>query len=388
MKTVDRLASLQDDMRQWRHHLHQYPELALEEVQTSAFVEKVLKSLGVDEIHTGIGKTGLVAVIRGKHPGKSVGFRADMDALPIHEATNLSYASKTPGVMHACGHDGHIAMLLGATKYLAANRDFNGTVYAIFQPAEESKGGGRLMVEDGLFERFPMDLVFGMHNRPTEEFGKFFWRDGVLLAAAAEFDIKITGHGGHGAHPNRSNDPIIIAAHLVTALQTLIARRVSPVESGVVSVCQIEGGKTYNVIPEDVRLKGTARWFEPEVGQQLEDGIHSIASGIAKTFGATIDVVFRRTYPATVNDSSANAIAKDAAEQVVAADNVLSLSQPTTGTEDFAFMLEKKRGSYIILGAGTRPDEPKLHTPQFDFNDDVMPIGAAYWVTLAQRNSA
>ncbi len=391
MPIINRIAAYADELTAWRRDLHEHPELGFEEVRTSKIVAEKLQSFGVDEVVTGIAKTGVVGIIHGngKSGGRAIGLRADMDALPILEETGLPYASKTPGKMHACGHDGHTTMLLGAARYLAETRNFDGTVYVMFQPAEEGLGGGREMVKEGLFNRYPMERVFGMHNWPGIPEGVFAWREGPVMAAAAQIDIRITGRGAHGAQPHNGNDPIVIASQIVTALQTIVARRVDPVQSAVLTIGQIVSGDTYNVIPQQARMKGTARWFHPKVGDQLEHGVLRLVRGIAESFGAEVEVEFRRTYPATVNDPDATTLARRAAEAVAGGNAVRHMDQPTMGSEDFSFMLNEKAGSYIMLGGGRgRDNEPMVHHPAYDFNDDILPIGASYWATLAEQQLA
>ena len=385
MPVINRIAAFADEMRAWRQDLHQHPELALQEVRTSAKVQEALRSFGVDEVHAGIATTGIVGVIRGREPGGAIGIRADMDALPILEETNLPYASRTPGVMHACGHDGHTTMLLGAAKYLAETRNFAGTVHVIFQPAEENLAGGEIMVREGLFERFPMDQVFGLHNWPALPEGVFGWRDGPVMAAVANIEITVTGRGSHGAQPHNGVDPIVVSAAIVQAFQSIVARTLRPTDAGVVTIGSIQGGNIYNVIPETVRMLGTARWFSPKVGDQLEQGVRRLATGIAEGFGARAEVEFKRTYPATVNDPEAMATARRAAEAVVGETRVEHMDQPTMGGEDFSFMLNAKQGSYIMLGARRSPDDAMVHHPRYDFNDAILPVGASYWATLAEQ---
>ncbi|MCW3474971.1 M20 aminoacylase family protein [Limobrevibacterium gyesilva] len=390
MPIINRIADFHAEMTEWRHDLHRHPELALQEVRTSGVVQEKLREFGVDEIITGMARTGVVGVIRGRGPhsgagGKAIGLRADMDALPIHEETGAAHASQTPGVMHACGHDGHTTMLLGAAKYLAETRNFDGTVYVIFQPAEENLAGGEIMVKEGLFERCPMDMVFGMHNWPAAPAGSFLWRNGPTMAAVANIEITITGKGAHGAHPHRGIDPIVVAAQIVSALQTIVARSIEPVESGVVTIGHISGGHIYNVIPETVHMKGTARWFTPEVGDRLEAGVRKLATGIAESFSAQAEVMFDRAYPPTVNDPDATALTVRAAQAVAGDARVAPMAKPTMGGEDFAFMLNAKQGSYIMLGAGRGPDDAMPHHPKYDFNDEVLPVGASYWATLAEQ---
>ncbi len=390
MPVINRIAAFHDEMIAWRRDLHQHPELALQEHRTSQVVQDLLRGFGVDEVHAGLAGTGVVGVIRGSTPGDgpgdAIGLRADMDALPIHEETGAAYASRTPGVMHACGHDGHTAMLLGAAKYLAETRNFAGAVHVIFQPAEENKGGGGIMVREGLFERFPMRQVFGMHNWPALPEGVFAWRDGPVMAAVADIEITVTGRGAHGAQPHMGVDPVVVSAAIVQALQSIVARTVEPVEAGVVTIGSIQGGHIYNVIPETVRMLGTARWFSPVVGDLLEAGVHRLASNIAAGFGATADVVFRRTYPATVNDPTAMAMARHAAVTVQGEDAVRHMDKPTMGGEDFSFMLNAKQGAYIMLGGRRTPEDAMVHHPKYDFNDAILPVGASYWATLAEES--
>ena len=385
MPVINRIADFADEMRAWRHDLHQHPELALQETRTSAKVQEALRSFGVDEVHTGIAKTGVIGVIRGQGPGGAVGLRADMDALPILEETGVPYASQTPGIMHACGHDGHTTMLLGAAKYLAETRNFDGTVYVIFQPAEENLGGGEMMVKEGLFERFPMTQVFGLHNWPALPEGVFAWRDGPVMAAVANIEITVTGRGSHGAQPHNGVDPIVVSAAIVQAFQSIVARTLRPTDAGVVTIGSIQGGQIYNVIPETVRMLGTARWFKPAVGDQLEHGVRRLATSIAEGFGARAEVEFKRMYPATVNDPEAMTMAREAAEGIVGEARVEHLDQPTMGGEDFSFMLNAKQGSYIMLGARRGPEDAMVHHPRYDFNDALLPVGASYWATLAEQ---
>jgi amidohydrolase len=386
MPVINRIADFHREMTEWRHDLHAHPELALQETRTSGVVQGKLKEFGVDEIITGMARTGVVGVIRGNgRSGRAIGLRADMDALPIVEETGAQYASQNRGVMHACGHDGHTTMLLGAAKYLSETRNFDGTVYVIFQPAEENLAGGDIMVKEGLFERCPMDMVFGLHNWPQMPAGSFAWRNGPVMAAVANIEITITGKGTHGAQPHFGTDPIVIASHIVTALQTIVARTIEPVEGGVVTIGHINGGHTYNVIPETVRMLGTARWFDARVGDQLEDGVRRLATGIAESFGAKADVLFSRDYPATVNDPDATALARRAATAVAGEARVVPMQKPTMGGEDFSFMLNAKQGSYIMLGGGRGRDDAMVHHPRYDFNDEILSVGASYWATLAEQ---
>jgi len=390
MPVINRIAEFHADMTEWRRDLHRHPELALKETRTSGVVQEHLRAFGVDEVHTGLAGTGVVGVIRGTQAStegarSAIGLRADMDALPIHEETGAEWASQVPGVMHACGHDGHTTMLLGAARYLAETRNFAGTVYVIFQPAEENKGGGRMMVEQGLFEQFPMQQVYGMHNWPSVPAGVFKWRDGPMMAAVADIEITITGRGAHGAQPHTGIDPIVVSAAIVQALQSIVARNVKPTQAGVVTIGSIQGGHIYNVIPETVRMLGTARWFDPKVGDLLEAGVKRLATHIAEGFGAHAEVLFTRTYPATVNDPAAMALARHAAEAVQGTAGVEHMDLPTMGGEDFSFMLNAKQGAYIMLGAGRGAGDAMVHHPKYDFNDAILPVGASYWATLAEQ---
>ncbi len=387
MPIINRIAEFHPEMTAWRRDLHQHPEIGFEEVRTSGVIAAKLREFGCDAVETGMAKTGVVATIRGAggDGGRAIGLRADIDALPIHEETGLPHASTNPGRMHACGHDGHTAMLLGAAKYLSETRNFSGTVHLIFQPAEENGGGGRVMVEEGLFERFPVERVFGLHNWPGVPEGNFIWREGPIMAAVANLEIRVTGKGAHGAMPHQGNDPVVIASHIVTALQSIVARNVEPAESGVITIGSIQGGDTFNVIPETVRMLGTARWFAPEVGDILENKLRAIATGVAAAFGAEATAKFDRLYPATVNEPESTRLTLDAAGAVAGKERVHEMPRPTMGGEDFSFMLQAKHGSYILLGAGRGPDDPQVHHPRYDFNDGILPIGASYWATLVEQ---
>jgi amidohydrolase len=386
MPIINRIAEFHAEMTEWRRDLHTHPELGLQETRTSAVVQDRLREFGVDEIITGMARTGVVGVIRGRGKGdRSIGLRADIDALPILEETGLPYASQNQGVMHACGHDGHTTMLLGAAKYLAETRNFAGTVYVIFQPAEENLSGADIMVKDGLFEKCPMEMVFGMHNWPLAPAGTFHWRSGPIMAAVANVAIDITGKGSHGAQPHLGIDPIVIASQIVSALQTVVSRTIDPLEGGVLTIAQINAGHTFNVIPETVHMKGTARWFRPEIGDRLEEGVRRIATGIAESMGARAEVMYHRTPPATINDEDASDLTLQAARVVAGEARVKPMRNPTMGGEDFAFMLNAKQGSYIMLGGGRGQNDAALHHPKYDFNDEILPVGASSWVTLAEQ---
>jgi amidohydrolase len=385
MAIINRIGDLVDEMTAWRRDLHAHPELGFEETRTAAFVADQLTSFGLDEVHTGIARTGVVGVLRAGAGAGSIGLRADMDALPIQETTGRPYASKVAGKMHACGHDGHTTMLLGAARYLAETRNFDGTVYFIFQPAEELEGGGRVMVEEGLFERFPTPRVFGLHNWPRAPLGSFGMRPGPIMAAADRVEIKVTGQGGHGAMPHLCRDPLVAAAQIVVALQTVVARNVDPVAQGVVSITQCHGGDADNVIPQEVTLRGTCRSFAPEVRDLLERRIDEVAPGIAAAHQVTASVTYMRGYPATVNSEAEAELAADAAADVTGEDRVDRAVAPVMGAEDFAYMLEQKPGAYIFMGGGGDDDAPMLHSPDYDFNDEALPYGASYWARLVER---
>ena len=386
MPIVNRIADFHAEMTAWRRDFHMHPELGFEEHRTAGIVADKLREFGCDAVVTGIAGTGVVGVIHGSGgaTGRAIGLRADMDALPIQEATGLPHASTTPGKMHACGHDGHTAMLLGAAKYLAETRNFAGTVHVIFQPAEEGGGGGDVMVREGLFERFPMERVFGLHNWPNAAAGTFLWREGPVMAAVANLEVTITGKGAHGALPYLGTDPIVAAAGIVQALQSVVARNLDAADAGVITIGSIHGGDTYNVIPETVRMLGTARWFSPAVGDVLERRFLEVVQSVATGFGARAEAAFLRAYPATVNEAESTALARRAAEAVSGAERVAHMPKPTMGAEDFAFMLNAKPGSYLMLGGGRSPDDASVHHPLYDFNDEILPIGASYWARLAE----
>jgi hippurate hydrolase len=386
MPVINRIADFHPEMTAWRRDFHQHPELGFEEVRTSRIVAEKLREFGVDEVHTGIARTGVVGVIRGGgDSGRAIGFRADMDALPIEEQTGLPHASTVPGKMHACGHDGHTATLLGAAKYLAETRNFDGTVYLIFQPAEENLAGGEVMVKEGLFDRFPMERIFGMHNWPAAPAGTFLHGVGPVMAAVANLEATITGRGAHGAMPHDGVDPVVIAAQVVSALQSVIARSVNPLEAGVITVAHIEGGHTFNVIPESVRLRGTARWFKPDIGDLLKAKFKEIVTGISAAMGGRAECSFTRAYPATVNEAESTELAARAARAVVGDARTRTLPQPTMGGEDFSFMLNEKPGAYLFLGGAKGEADAMVHHPKYDFNDEILPVGASWFATLAEQ---
>ncbi len=382
MPILNRAAEMQDEVAAWRRHLHSMPELLYDVHNTAAFVAEKLKEFGCDEVVTGIGKTGVVGIVNGnKGPGKTVGLRADMDALPLTEVPGKPWASTIAGKMHACGHDGHTAMLLGAAKYLAETRNFPGRVALIFQPAEEGGAGGDAMVKDGMMERFDIAKVFGMHNMPGLPVGMFALRPGPLLASTAEFTIRIKGRGGHAAQPHNTIDPIVVASQLVLALQTIASRTVDPIESVVVSVTKIHAGDAYNIIPEELELAGTVRTLKKEVAHITEQRMKAICAGLGAASGATIACDYDNNYPVTFNHPAETEFAGEVAKQVAGEPNVNTAISPVMGGEDFSYMLEARPGSFIFIGNG---DTAKLHNPNYDFNDEVIPHGVSYWVKLAE----
>jgi len=384
MNIVPEITESAADLRAWRHHLHAHPETAFEEQETSAFVADKLRSFGM-EVHTGLAQTGVVGVLRSGSGTRAIGLRADLDALHIREKSGVAHASRHEGKMHACGHDGHTTMLLGAAQALAQRRNFDGTVHFIFQPAEENEGGGRVMVQEGLFERFPLSAVYGMHNWPELPAGKIALRAGPLMGAYDIFEIVATGCGAHAAMPHLGRDPMPFAAHVINALQTIVARNIHPLEAGVVSVTQVHGGDTWNVIPQEVVLRGTVRSFRPEIQDTIERRMGEIVAGVAATFDMTATLRYERRYPATINTPEETQHALAAATALLGAANIDTDPTPSMGSEDFAFMLQEKPGCYIWLGSGRGPDTPNLHNPHYDFNDDALPIGASYWVVLAEQ---
>jgi amidohydrolase len=384
MNLIPEAVALEPQMRDWRHHLHAHPETAFEEQATSAYVAERLRSFGL-EVHTGLAKTGVVGVLRNGSTERAIGLRADLDALHIQEASGVAYASRHAGRMHACGHDGHTAMLLGAAQAMARRRSFDGTLYFVFQPAEENEGGGRVMVEEGLFERFPMESVYGLHNWPLKPFGTFATRPGPLMGAYDIFEIAATGKGGHAAMPNLTRDPMPFAAGLINALQTIVARNLNPQDAGVVSVTQVHGGDTWNVIPEHVVVRGTVRSFKAEVQDMIERRIREIVAGVGATFGVETTVRYERRYPATVNTDAETGYAVRAARAVVGDEHVDTDPVPNMGSEDFAFMLQAKRGCYVWMGTATGEATVNVHNPRYDFNDAALVVGASYWVTLAEQ---
>ncbi|BCH22731.1 M20 aminoacylase family protein [Mesorhizobium sp. L-8-3] len=384
MTLARNLDAIIPDIVAWRHDFHEHPELLYDVHRTAGVVERLLGAFGCDEVVGGIGRTGVVGVIRGTRPGKVIGLRADMDALPIEETTNLPYRSKTFGLMHACGHDGHTAMLLGAARIFAGDRDFAGTVVVIFQPAEEGGAGARAMIEDGLLERFGIEEVYGMHNMPGLAVGRFALRPGPLMAAADKLTVEIEGRGGHAARPHLCVDPILVGSHIVTQLQSLVARNVDPLESAVVSITSFEADGSHNIIPQKVVLRGTARTLRHEVQDLVEARFVQVAEGTAALHGATARAVYERLYPITANDPGRAAFAARVAADVAGPGNVNDDTPPRMGGEDFSFMLEKRPGAIIFLGNG---DSAGLHHPAYDFDDSAIRHGVSYWLRLVETAS-
>jgi hippurate hydrolase len=381
MPVKNRFAELQAEITEWRRDIHEHPEILFETHRTSALVAEKLKEFGCDEVVTGIGRTGVVGVIRGKESGsgKVIGLRADMDALPIMEATGLGYASKTPGAMHACGHDGHTAMLLGAAKYLSETRNFDGTVVVIFQPAEEGGGGGKEMCDDGMMERWGIQEVYGMHNWPGLPVGSFAIRPGAFFAATDQFDIELEGKGGHAAKPQETVDTTVMAAQAVTALQTIASRNADPVDQVVVSVTSFEtSSNAFNVIPQKVHLKGTVRTMSHAMRDLAETRIKEICTGVAATFGGSVSVDYHRGYPVMVNSEDQTEFAAEVARKVSGQCNDAPL---VMGGEDFAFMLEERPGAYILVGNG---DTAMVHHPEYNFNDEAIPTGCSWWAEIVE----
>ncbi|MBB3395599.1 MULTISPECIES: M20 aminoacylase family protein [unclassified Rhizobium] len=383
MPILNRAAELQDEVTEWRRHIHARPELLFAVENTAAFVAEKLKEFGVDEIVTGIGRTGVVGLIKGKGEGaRTIGLRADMDALPLTEITGKPWASTTPGKMHACGHDGHTAMLLGAAKYLAETRNFNGSIAVIFQPAEEGGGGGNLMVKDGMMERFGIEEVYGMHNLPGLPVGHFAIRSGAIMAATDEFTITIKGRGGHAAQPHRTIDPIAIGAHIVSNLQIIASRSVDPLRSVVVSVTKFNAGFAHNVIPNDATIAGTVRTLDEEVRDLAETRLKQIVNGLVAAHGAEVDINFNRNYPVTYNHATETGHAIRIAGEIAGAGNVNAEIDPMMGGEDFSYMLNARPGAFIFIGNG---DTAGLHNAAYDFNDETIAHGISYWVRLAEQ---
>lgn len=382
---IKEIKLLHDEMTEWRRDIHQHPELKFEENRTSDLVAAKLEEFGI-EIHRGLAKTGVVGTIR-NGDGPSIGLRADMDALPLEEKNTFKHASSNPGKMHACGHDGHTAMLLGAAKHLAASKNFKGTVNLIFQPAEEGGGGGELMIKEGLFEMFPVDSVYGLHNWPGMPAGTFGVGSGPFMAAADMFDLTINGRGGHAALPDQCIDPIVVASQVVSALQTITSRNTHPVDSVVISVTQIHAGDAYNVIPDSVRMRGTVRTFQTETRDKIPSSMLRVAEGVCAAYGTTCELNYMSGYPATINSVPETEISAKAVVDLLGEDKIIRNPTPCMGAEDFSYMLEARPGCYVWLGIGPGKGEAgcMLHSSRYDFNDDVLTTGASYWVKLVEN---
>ena len=379
MSTINELKS---EMITWRHHIHAHPETAFEELNTTKFIIEKLKSFGINELYTEFAPTGVVGIIKGNKDGRWIALRADIDALDIIEENKIAYCSTIPGKMHACGHDGHTATLLGTAKYLSEHRDFAGTVVVIFQPAEENEGGARVMVENGLFERFPIEAVYGIHNQPNMQLNHFYVTHGPMMASYDVFEIKITGVGAHAAAPHLSKDTILVATQIVNGLQSIVSRNADPLSSLVVSVTQIHSGDTWNVIPQQAVIRGTVRTFDAQVQDMAENRIKKIATGIASIFDAKAEVDYQRRYPATINYAKQADIAIKAAKNVVGEASVIIDPNPSMGAEDFAFMLKKIPGAYVWLGVGQGAN---LHNPAYNFNDEVLTTGVEYFIEIVNQ---
>jgi hippurate hydrolase len=386
---VERIRSYHAELKEVRHDIHAHPELAFEESRTASIVAEMLAGWGI-EVHRGLAKTGVVGVIKGKkaNSGKGVGLRADMDCLPMHETGALPYRSTHAGRMHACGHDGHTTMLLGAARYLAETRNFDGTAYLIFQPAEEGGGGGQVMVKEGLFTKFPADEVYALHNWPGLPPGKMAVGAGPMMAATDEIQITVRGKGGHAAMPHLTVDPVVASAHIISALQTVASRNVSPVDAIVVSICSMETSQigAFNVIPDFVKLVGTVRSFLPETRELAEKRVREIAGKLAEAFGGSAEIDYRRGYPATINTPRESAFAARVGERIFGKGNVVTDPPPTMGGEDFSYMLLERPGAYVFLGQGGGPGNCFLHNPGYDFNDEVIPLGAGYLAALVEES--
>lgn len=386
MAITNEIQHLQEDMRQWRRHLHQFPETAFEETQTAKFIADKLTGFGL-EVYQGLGKTGVIATLSSGNSSKKIALRADMDALFIQEQNTFAHKSRYDGKMHACGHDGHSAMLLGAAKYLSEHHNFNGTVYFIFQPAEEGRAGAKQMIDDGLFEQFPADCVFGMHNFPDIPVGHFAVKSGAMMASFDCFEITLTGQATHAAMPHLGNDAIVASAQLINALQTIVSRNLNPADPAVVSITQIHAGNTWNAIPESVVLKGTFRCFSSAVQTTIAHKITQLVNSICGGFDVSAAIRFNPEnagYPVTFNTETETAIALKATIAVVGEDSVNQQPTPSMGSEDFAFMLQEKPGCYVWIGNGSSENSCLLHNPHYDFNDGILPVGTAYWVKLVE----
>jgi len=390
-RAFSQIAAFHPELTAFRRDLHAHPELGFEEVYTSARVKEALERCGVDAVHTGIGKTGLVATIRGRQDSghRMIGLRADMDALPMTELNDFAWKSACAGLMHGCGHDGHTAMLVGAARYLAATRNFDGTAVLIFQPGEEGYAGARVMIEDGLFERFPVESVYGMHNWPAMRCGTIGLNMGAMMAAADRVTVEIEGRGGHGAHPYQTIDPVLVAAHIITAVQSIVSRNVRPIDSAVISMCAMHAGdpNAMSVVPGKATLVGTVRTFSAAVQELVERRLGELCSAVAQGFGATASVRYERIYPATINTEPQARFAAEVAQSLVGSENVVRDLEPSMGSEDFAFMLQAKPGAYLRIGQGPESGSGgcHLHNTRYDFNDAILPLGAALHAGLVEQ---
>ena len=385
MNIIPQLAADKDIMSTWRRDIHAHPEIAFEEHRTAQLVAEKLREFGL-EIETGIAGTGVVGTLTKGRGNRAIGLRADLDALPIQEANKFAHKSTHPGKMHACGHDGHTTMLLGAAKYLAEHGEFEGTVYFIFQPAEENEGGGRVMVEEGLFDRYPMEAVYGMHNIPGMPVGTFAVKPGPMMAAFDIFELVVTGKGGHAAMPHLTIDPIVVGTKIVEAYQSIVSRSIDPQDPVVLSVTQFHAGDAFNVIPNKVSISGCTRCFSPRVQEKLEAQMKQVATEICRAYGATCEFKYERRYPPTVNSEIEAHLAGSVATELVGADSVNLNPKPAMGSEDFAYMLQEKPGAYIWIGNGDGEGSCMVHNPNYDFNDEILPIGATCWVKLAETS--
>lgn len=383
MKLQTELAALHDDMKSWRHALHAHPELGFQEHWTADFVAAKLESFGL-KVSRGLATTGVVGTLTAGGGGNAIGLRADMDALPMREENEFDYRSRNPDCMHGCGHDGHTTMLLGAARYLAEQPRFDGTVHFIFQPAEEGGGGGDVMVKEGLFEKFPVKGVYGMHNWPGVPIGSFGVKSGPIMASSDTFELQVSGQGCHAAMPDLGRDPVVAAAQIVTGLQTIVSRSVAPTEPVVVSVTQIHGGSAWNVIPEKVVIRGSVRTLSSQAREAVEPAIRRIAEGVCASFGTRFDLSYKRGFPVTVNHHDETEFAAAVAADLVGKENILRNLEPSMGSEDFAYMLQAMPGSYVWIGNGPADNGRMLHSPHYDFNDEILPLGAAYWASLVR----
>ena len=387
-RAIDDHSDLHQQMISWRHWLHKHPELSFKEEATSDYIASVLESHNI-EMHRGLASTGIVATVYGKQPGDAIGLRADMDALPLNEKNSFAHKSTHKGKMHACGHDGHSTMLLGAAVYLKENNDFSGTVHFIFQPAEEDGAGGKVMVEEGLFDKFPCKAVFGMHNWPGLATGKFAVHDSAVMAAVDTIHISVSGKGGHAAMPDQIIDPIVTGAQIITALQSIVSRNLSPMESAVISITMLQAGHTHNVIPDTLKMTGTLRYFDPALGKKIKQRMADIVSHTVQAMGCTATLDFESGYPATINTPKHAQLCAQVAAHIVGNDAVLRDLPPSMGAEDFSYILNASEGAYIWIGNGETPNAPSgsncmLHNTQYDFNDNILPLGASYWVQLVK----